>query len=886
MTKGPPATGFKAKRISAAAAASAQICVRWPLATIYAFLTAALLRALFAAFHLRVDTDPSLMISNDLPAASAYQRFIAQFPVLDDTFLVIIDADDPESGRLAAGEMARAMAARKDLFTDVFAPGNGAYFEQYGILYLPVPAVKKLAGDIEQMAPLFNAMSLQPDLGGLDDLFKQIAPVAEIGRAPDEVAILLSNMAKTVESANAGKAEPLDWSSIGTTGPALTQTRWYVFAKPVLDFSALDAAGPPLAEARRLMAAINTSRNGVTAQLTGDAVLDAEEFESVTTGAALAGITSFTLVTLTVLIGLPALLLVVPALALIVLGLLITAGFAALTVGYLNMISVAFAVLFIGLGVDYAVHVVLRFAEQRAKGDEPGPAAVAAVRHTSPALALCTLTTSLAFLTFTLTDFVGMAQLGIISAAGVTIAFLSAITLIPAVLSLLPVPRYKLVRKFAEHNDPERKRLWHLSPAMRRSITVAFLALAAVSLVLVPQARFDSDPINLKDPASAGMRALASLEERLSGQIYAVHLVAEPGPAFQEATERLKALPEVAGVRTLNDVIPKDQKAKINALSPLASSLPEEILASSPMSDEERADYLKDILASIKQIAEAKDAAPTITGAAAGLQNQLDRFLAERSTTAGAMAGLEQALVQRFEPFFNRILQVVTLQPVTPETIAPGFRDRYVTKDGLWRLEVLPKGDMRNADELDRFVTAVTAAESQVTGAPVDIKEAAEVVASAVVLTYGATFLIIIVLLTPVLRRVRDVALVLAPIMMAGLLMVGYTVITGSAFNFANVIVLPLLLGLGVDSAIHYVMRARADVAGEPVSATWTPRAVMISAFTTMGSFGTLWLSSHLGLASMGELLCIAVLFTLLCTLVVLPQLIEWLSPARRQIHG
>ncbi|NNF77547.1 MAG: hopanoid biosynthesis-associated RND transporter HpnN, partial [Rhizobiales bacterium] len=126
------------------------------------------------------------------------------------------------------------------------------------------------------------------------------------------------------------------------------------------------------------------------------------------------------------------------------------------------------------------------------------------------------------------------------------------------------------------------------------------------------------------------------------------------------------------------------------------------------------------------------------------------------------------------------------------------------------------------------------------------------------------------------LRRVWDVLLVLAPLMLAGLLMVGYTVAFDAPFNFANVIVLPLLLGLGVDSAIHYVLRARASDTSRAVAKTWTPRAVIISSFTTMGSFGTLWLSSHLGLASMGELLCVAVFFTLLCTLVVLPQLIEW----------
>ena len=130
------------------------------------------------------------------------------------------------------------MTARKDLFSDVFAPGNGPYFERnMGCSICPCRRLKKLAGDIKQMAPLFNAMSLQPDLGGLDDLFKQIAPVAEIGRAPDEVAILLNGMAKTVETARAGKAFAT-WT--GRTweppNPPSPRPRWYVFAKPVLDF--------------------------------------------------------------------------------------------------------------------------------------------------------------------------------------------------------------------------------------------------------------------------------------------------------------------------------------------------------------------------------------------------------------------------------------------------------------------------------------------------------------------------------------------------------------------------------------------------------------------------------------------------------------------------
>lgn len=877
MRQEEPGSGAKEHRLSVVAGAIAQQCIARPITTIWVYVVITIVSALLVAFTLKVDTDPSLMISNDLPASSSYQAFMKEFPALQDMFLVMVDSDDAEKGRNAAGEIASAMARRKDLFTHVFAPGNGAFFDRFGPLYLPEATVEKLVADIKTMTPLFNAMTLQPDLAGLDDLFKQMAPVVEVGRAPEEMAGLFAELTKTIDAAREGKTRQLDWAAMGAKRPVLQQNRWFVFAKPVLDYKALDAAAAPLAEVRSLMAKVNDRKDGVKVQLTGDAALNAEEFETVTKGAALAGLTSFALVTVTVLVGLPTLVLVVPALALIVMGLIITAGIATLTVGYLNMISVAFAVLFIGLGVDYAVHVVLRFAEEHAKGHGQTEATLRAVRHTGMPLALCTITTSFAFLTFLLTDFVGMAQLGIISAAGVTVAFLASISLVPAILCILPVARYKLVRKFAalHPTDPADGR-HTAAPALRKYATIGLILLAALSMLALPQARFDSDPINLKDPKSPGMIAFNDLADQMAGQVYAVHLVVEPGQEMEETIKTFEALPEVARVTTIQAVIPQDQARKIAHLQDLEKGLAKEILPASPMGDDERAEYFNSLLVSIKQIAKADQALPQIIKTAHDLETSLESFLAQRSGQPDALRALEGALVNGFPAFFTRIRQLATITEVTPANIADGFKERFIAPDGRWRLEILPKQNMRDSAHLDEFVTAVTAINPRVTGAPVDIKEAAEVVAFAILLTYSAAFTLILLVLWPVLRRLSAVLLVLAPLLLAGLLMVGYTVVFSAPFNFANVIVLPLLLGLGVDSAIHYVLRARAEDTGTSVPRTWTPRAVLISSLTTMGSFGTLWLSSHLGLASMGELLCVAVFFTLLCTLVVLPQLIEW----------
>ena len=195
----------------------------------------------------------------------------------------------------------------------------------------------------------------------------------------------------------------------------------------------------------------------------------------------------------------------------------------------------------------------------------------------------------------------------------------------------------------------------------------------------------------------------------------------------------------------------------------------------------------------------------------------------------------------------------------------------------------LAQRDMRDPAQLDEFVTAVLKVAPQATGAPVEITGAANVVSSSMSKASVMSLALVLLATFLVLRRPVDVLLALTPLLLAAALMAGYTVVFNSPFNFANVIVVPLLIGLGIDSAIHYVMRAREENTGPDVIRNWTPRAVLISGVTTMGSFGSLWLSAHRGMASMGELLAVAITITLLCTLVVLPQLITWFMRPIRQ---
>ncbi len=863
----------------------ARWCIERPAATIVLFVLVALGSAAFAASALKVDTNPALMIRTDLPFRQSYRELVAQFPAVENGFVVIVDADSSSKGRAAATRIAAQLRARPDLFSHIFAPGTGPYFDRYGVLYLDEPAIAQIAEGVKQVAPMVDTMALQPDLAGLVDLFQQMSPVVEIGQAPAELAGFLDKIAGTVEAVNRGQPRPLDWTALGEDPPALAETRWYVLAKPILDFSALDPAAGPIAEIRRLMADLNKGGTGIKVQLTGEAALNAEEFDAVTKGMAIAGPISFALVVLTVIIGFPSLVLVIPAVALVVLGFLINVGFATVAIGSLNMISVAFAVLFIGLGIDYAAHVILRFAEERAKGSDGKAAAIEAVQHMAAPLGLCMLTTSLAFLAFAPTDFVGMAQLGIIATGGVVIAFIASVTLVPALLCLLPGPQARIARRFAKLAAENPSGLRRHRPTLRKAASVLLIVAGLASLWLLPQARFDGDPINLKDPAAKSMIAFNDLVEHQPAHTFAIQLLSQPGAHMREIIDKLKALPQVSDVETVEAMMPSDQEPKLARLNALADLLPTQIDPAEAMSDAERRDNLQSLLEAVTAMAGAESAGENVRASAARLQRQLQDFIAAAGSSAQKVRGLEASLVEGFPKLFDAVHQLVTLDRVTLDNLSDGFKRDYIAPDGRWRLDILPKGNMRDPAQLKAFVDAVVAVAPKATGGPVEIVGAARAVSSSVLTACLASLVLVFLVTFAVLRRIGDVLLALAPLVLAGALMVGYTVVFHSPFNFANVIVLPLLIGLGIHSAIHYVMRAREQTTRIDVGRTWTPRAVVISAVTTMGSFGTLGLSAHRGMASMGELLTVAIMITLLCTLVVLPQLIAWFMKPGTQGH-
>jgi hypothetical protein len=858
----------------------ARFSARRPILVILIYVALAAASLLIAVLRLDVDTNPGRMIAGDIEFRQDFDDFSRAFPALDNNFVVTVEAEDGARARLAARRLASAFEARPDLFTAVHAPGTGRFFDDHGILYLGLAQVQGIAAQLGQALPTIQALADDPTMRGMSRLIGDIRLGVEFGRAPPEIAGLFSAAADTTESAmgeapGTDVAEPLDWTALGVGGPAIDQQRWSVLVRPRLDYTALEPAEAALDAAHSILADERLRQGGdVRLAFTGEAAINAEELQTVTQGAAFAGAVSFVLVTLVILLGFPAVRFVVPAVVMLVLGILMTAGFATVTVGYLNLISVAFAVLFIGLGVDYAVHVILRYNEEARHTESVIDALTLSGQHIGPSLAVILLTTVLAFLAFSPTDFIGMAQLGVIASGGVVIAFVASLTLVPAILSLLRRPDAGapgLIRAGGVLSGAVR-RLW----LVRAASTGAVLLLAMLAVFTLPHVRFDGDPVNLKDPSSAAVVEFERILAEDPGQVYAAQVLSPPGEPARQRAAAMEALPEVARVSTVEDFVPADQDDKTAALAALRDQVPAQVDFEGAIEAPDRLSALDLLMEDLGAIAAVKTAPQEITAAAERWQQALIRFDSPEAASPQAVARLEQAFFAELPTLLQQLRQIATVEPITLENLDPGVRDLYVAPDGRWRLEVVPSQDMTVEANLERFASVVRAAAPNATGAPIEIVGAAKVVSSAMLIATLAALGLVIVLLIPVLGRLVDVALVLAPLLLAALLLLGYTVVANSPFNFANVIVLPLLIGLGAHSSIHYVMRAR-EVAGTyEITETSTPRAVLLSALTTIASFGTLWLSSHRGVSSMGGHLTVAIAMTLICTLLVLPQLIHW----------
>lgn len=869
-------------------------CVRHAKAVVAAGLIAAAGAMAFTAANFDMDSDSGKLISPDLPWQKSMARFDRLFPQRNNLILVVIDSNAADRSNSAANALAAKLAANPKQFPAVQRPDGGPYFEKNGLLFLPEKCVKDAMGKLVQAQPFLGALAADPSLRGVMASLSTMMLGVNSGQAKlADIDTPMNAFADTLDKTNAGKPDYLSWQSMFAAGDAsnkecsFARTRTFIEVQPRLDYSALmpgeQAENAIRAAARELKL---TPDRGVSVRLTGPVPLADEEFASLSENGPLMGLAMFLAITFCLWLAVHSARIIVCILLTLGVGLTVTTGLGLFLVGKFNIISIAFIALFVGLGVDFAIQYSVRYrAERHAVGDL-AKALAGAGRAVGIPLALAAAATAAGFFSFIPTDYVGVAELGIIAGVGMVVAFLLAITFLPAVIKLVKPAgeaervgfnAFAPVDKFLREN---RKKILTWGAA------VGFVAVAA-QIVFPPQ--FDANPLDLRSPKVESMSTLNDLFKDPDTSPNTIDVLAPNLATADKLAKRIvdndaaeaKASgrePLVGMALTLSTFIPQDQPKKLAIIQDTAMLLdttvnPLEVKP--PPSDAENVASLKAAAKSLHEAA-ARPAASKETVADREARADAIRLAKALDVLANAPAAKRQAATDALIPGLNDLLSqlrsALQAEPVDIHSMPPELVAEWVAKDGTARIQVSPYSTAHDNKSMKRFSKAVMAVAPDATGTPITIEESGQTIVRAFIQAGIWSFIAITILLAFVLKRWRDIAMTVIPLLLTAVLTLATCRIIGLQLNFANIIALPLLFGIGVAFDIYFVVAWRAG-ARNLLQSSLT-RAVLFSALTTASGFGSLILSSHPGTASMGVLLIISLGWVLFTTLFFLPALL------------
>jgi len=848
-----------------------ELAHRRALPTLVAITVGTVLAGGYAATHLRFNADPNALFSKGLRFQQMIAKFQENFPVLTDSLLIVVDEGPPEATRRVQQDLAAALAQREDAFYRVFLPGEEPFFEESGLLYGDVDSLDDFADQMARMQPLLAELAQDPSLPTLTHLIELGLEDARDDPAADErwVEVLDRFGAATTRAFDAVPVA-LSWEQLLlANSPFDPSTLRVIVADPKLDRGRVLAAEDPIRVVREAIAELGPL-GGARVRITGYPALNHEEMLGLATDTAVAGTLSFVLAVIVLWRAFRSPRMVFSAALTLLVGLVGSAAFAAATVSELNPISITFFVLVIGLGVDFMIHFGMHVTHQLRAGDRLLASFQETTRQTGSSLVLCAATTAVGFLAFVPTEYRGVSDLGLMASGGMVLTLLMTLTLLPALLTLLIGP--KALEALARLAPPTRKTL-PLPPPV--PVCVISLLLGALALTLLDELDLDTNVVRMRNPDTESVQAFNDLlEDGLSTPWYA-DVLATSLPEADRIASELRGSPLVDRVVTLTDFVPEEQEEKLEILRDVSMFLDiPPVTWRDPPPAAEQLTALRELRDFLERSALAQGSS-VLAQSARHLEEVLNVFLPRAAADPEpALAALEKMLIGPFPAQIERLQRILAVEAIGVDDLPEGLRERMVSPGGLARVQVYPTENLENHDAMVRFVTAVRAVDSEITGLPVNLVESAQVSWDSLREALLWAILAIALLLVAIWRNLGDAAIALAPLLLAVLLTQVSTEFLPVSFNFANVVVLPLILGIGIDSGVHLVSRAKAEGSTEDLLASTTARAVLYSAVTTIASFGTLAISDHRGVASLGVLLVVGMLLTLAANLILLPALL------------
>jgi len=835
--------------------------------------------------NLSINTDNTDMIAPDAPFHQHRRNYEKAFSQDVHKVLLVIESDTPELTKAATKRLGRLLSADKANFDSVYIPNDNEFFHQNGLLYLDSNDLQILSNNLSQAQPFIGRISQEPNLTGFFSIFEDALTSSNKNQElPIDLPSLIDKVSLALHKSMNGENYLLSWETLIGEKKLSGQgsDKGFINVSARLDYTQIRPAENAINAIRKAISEIQQpDLPSVKVWITGEVGLEDDEMVGMSSGTFNASIFSIVLVLFILLIAYRSILLTVATLITLALGMVFSGAFATFAVGELNLISVAFAVSNIGLGVEYAIHFCLRYRDNLLLHIHRGRAIRSTLVSTSPSLLLCAGTTSIGLYAFIPTDFKGVSELGLLAGTSLFICLLVTLTVLPALLRFIPVQVESESPSTSTHPvlATLAKQLATLTLHYAKPISIATCLLAVIAVGLVFKVKTDFNPINLRDPNTESVIAFKNLIKDSDTTPMTLTVLTTDKQKAEAMQKKLLGLASVDKTVSLFDFVPSGQEEKLAMIEDMAMVLGSQAQGFPALkSDNDPTPGINRLIKTIDNSLPGKTDLHEIAALNA-FKKELQDMLIELDARQQSgrrlfIEKIQTTLLGTLPSAMNELLVSLNAREVTLGDLPPDIKERWLSKEGLYRIQIFPKKDLNDLDNLQQFITDVQLVAPETTDLPIIYWESMKEVVGAFKKAITIALITIALLLYGIRRNITDTLLVMTPLILAGLFTMASTVLTNTPINYANIIALPLLLGLGVDNGIHMVEKLHHSLSEEQnIYQSSTARAMFYGALTTASSFAGLAFSPHQGIASMGLIITMGIFWIMTCTFIVLPAL-------------
>lgn len=825
--------------------------------------------------NLDMSTSTTEMLSKDLHWRKLDIEYERLFPQFNDNILVVVEAKTPDQASDTAELLYSEFKNDSSFFNDIYYPALLPYFRQSAFLFLDLDELQDLSDRLATIQPFLGTLIEDQNLRGLFNMLSDAIQAKQDGENIDIKPLLLE-----INHAFEDDNHQVSWQRLMNPDDEIEDIyRQFIVLQTKDNSTSLLPDEDIIEHVRTTIESVKLANNtSIQVRLTGGTVLSYEELKSVSEANIQAILISLILVSIILSIGLGSISLVSACLITLLFGLIATTAFATATIGELNLISVAFAVLYIGLGIDFAIHLLLRFREEKLSISDSSHALKMAITHIFKSLILCAITTAIGFYSFIPTDYLGVAELGWIAGSGMFISLIFTFTLLPALLTFVTSkPRLDIQNK---HINPILEVLINIPYKHTKTILLFTLTIIIGLSFQYNKISFDTNTLNLQDPENESVQTYRDLLKDSKTSPWSGILLKNNSNDIQSTKVNIESLSLVDEVISLNNFIPEEQEDKLFIIDDMNLLLG--TLTSSgtnlEINNKGRLDTIKKIIRKLESIP-----VDTMDEELKSLKNNLYNLLLKLNAPNNAeiVNQLEQQLLNSFPGRMRSLSDALNAEGVESSNIPTEIHDRWVS-DNQYKMQISPVENLNDNAAMKRFVTQLQTYDNNVIGSPIISIEAGEAVITAFKSAFTYAFIAITILLILLMKIKTDALIILLSVFIGGTFTFGFMLLFNIPLNFANIIGLPLLLGIGVDSGIHITDRFRQEHQSQRnIFMTSSSRGVIVSSLTTICSIGNLAFSAHQGTASMGLLLSLGLASMMISTMLVLPAFLIWQDSLR-----